>query len=1217
MANLNLHSISSSNKIRRELAHGEDYRAFKNIKDGVLQPVRSPIDVSIFVQRKRYVRKVEEDIKLSRSALGSKRGSNSTSKQGKSKSVPHIKHSFWERAKLTHKQYTDILSTPHLHGCGDIPGLKKMKPQALPTICSPRLAQMAHPSKRRILSVWQDHEQSLPVEALQRLHDMLYTTLNIDMKEARNFFKLCDKKKRKLERKLKQKKKKKRDQKETIWLKNQLEQTSSAILNHFAEQPNLDTNFKQLLLSDVLLSVLGKLTEKKQPLSRYSSNLYDKELVKLVDKIAVWTENVSNIVDIQSLEEEEEEDKAEDQKEISKISEESLSLISSISLGEEPHPDEQSKPGEAGEPGVEGEGTAAELEKVSSLQRLIQILAQASSAYLANHAGYEDLTRNELLHRLKILNRQYVDASPSDIMKSILLDWAMHSAPDQVDSEIIRKIEKMSDLLAAMIDAEEIYGMNIKPDETVGEAAKDGEPGSIPGTTKPTEQEATKKPSDLPKVTEAGEGQPEPGTLTEIKAPDGTVQMGVVDENGEVTPVQLTPSGNLIPTVYDKNAKVVNQVFDKEGNLLDSTFNKFGVPEPDKYNGPLFDDEKKPHELIYNSKGKIIPQCYDKDGNPIAADYDSDGNPIQYGEDGQPVPAEQGDSTEKDKQDQSKPSEKGPEEPAAESQPESETKTEEKVEEKAETPKDKDDQPSSTEEKAEIKKEEAPDSKEKEKPPEVVDTSKEDKKGEDNPPTAGEKEPAPESPAQEGEKPKEAKEIPPEKDVKEEDKKTEGASDTQGQSPEEDKKASEANVEKDPKEELGKDEQKEEIKEKEGDEKVTAEGDKGIEEQKVETTPDDKKQTEEQKEIEEAPGETEKTPEEEETKQKEIDEDVGDEEGEGEEEGEEEEEEEEEGEGEEEGEEEEGEGEEGEVEEPQGEEPPGEEQPEEEPVEAGALIEEEESLGKLEVGDKIPGVKEKGVTIIRGHTPRRIQEHSKDTVCCLSLKIWAVWLLEITHNAHNWTKWITNIISQIREFAAILRGEILLPNGQKKIIFKEDWNKFINDMNEDVIAWRQYSRHINDLTQKIIEKFHGKKIYCCEKCLQDHLIKNVVAAHDTMRALTEALNCTGYWQRCLDEIVQATSKLFTAVPPADEYSSESETGWSYSTSSDDDYDENISYMFKNIETMPLSFWKQPESTPCRCQGQVKQLFPRSPQADVNYTKSFSFGQIDKNIPSKY
>ncbi|EFA09045.1 hypothetical protein TcasGA2_TC006758 [Tribolium castaneum] len=163
--------------------------------------------------------------------------------------------------------------------------------------------------------------------------------------------------------------------------------------------------------------------------------------------------------------------------------------------------------------------------------------------------------------------------------------------------------------------------------------------------------------------------------------------------------------------------------------------------------------------------------------------------------------------------------------------------------------------------------------------------------------------------------------------------------------------------------------------------------------------------------------------------------------------------------------------------------------------------------------------------VIRGHKPSVVYEHTPGTICCLSLKIWAVWLLEIANNAHNWTKWIGAIIKQVRHYVAIIRGDVLLPSGEKQVLYKEEWRKFVKDTEEKVVAWRQYSKHVKDLSTEIMENFHGKKVNCCPKCLQDHLIKNVVTAHETLQALTEAINCAGYWQRCLDRIVEQTSKI--------------------------------------------------------------------------------------------
>lgn len=63
------------------------------------------------------------------------------------------------------------------------------------------------------------------------------------------------------------------------------------------------------------------------------------------------------------------------------------------------------------------------------------------------------------------------------------------------------------------------------------------------------------------------------------------------------------------------------------------------------------------------------------------------------------------------------------------------------------------------------------------------------------------------------------------------------------------------------------------------------------------------------------------------------------------------------------------------------------------------------------------------------------------------------------------------------------------------------------------------------MSQSIVDNFHNKAVNCCPKCLQDHLITNVVVAHDTLQALTEAISCAAYWQRCLDNLVDKTCGL--------------------------------------------------------------------------------------------
>ncbi|CAG9863118.1 unnamed protein product [Phyllotreta striolata] len=163
--------------------------------------------------------------------------------------------------------------------------------------------------------------------------------------------------------------------------------------------------------------------------------------------------------------------------------------------------------------------------------------------------------------------------------------------------------------------------------------------------------------------------------------------------------------------------------------------------------------------------------------------------------------------------------------------------------------------------------------------------------------------------------------------------------------------------------------------------------------------------------------------------------------------------------------------------------------------------------------------------MILGHKPSFIKEHSPDAICCLSLKIWAVWLLEVCHNAHVWTKWMHEIIRRIREFAATVRGDIKLPNGQRKVLYREEWRQFIKETEEKVVYWMDYSEHVRELSQDIIENFQGKPVYCCPKCLQDHLIRNVVTAHETLGSLTDAMNMAQSWRRCLDGLVATCASI--------------------------------------------------------------------------------------------
>lgn len=166
--------------------------------------------------------------------------------------------------------------------------------------------------------------------------------------------------------------------------------------------------------------------------------------------------------------------------------------------------------------------------------------------------------------------------------------------------------------------------------------------------------------------------------------------------------------------------------------------------------------------------------------------------------------------------------------------------------------------------------------------------------------------------------------------------------------------------------------------------------------------------------------------------------------------------------------------------------------------------------------------------IIPKHKPSITFDHAPDTICCLTIKVWATWLLEVANNAQKWSEWLSAIIAEIKQIASIMRGEVLDQDGNMVMFYIEDWRAFVEKVETMIISWRQYSMHVKDLTDKIIHNFHGKRITCCPKCLEDNLIVNIAVAHDISQQLAEAMNTASYWRRWLDSVMMETVRLTSA-----------------------------------------------------------------------------------------
>lgn len=178
----------------------------------------------------------------------------------------------------------------------------------------------------------------------------------------------------------------------------------------------------------------------------------------------------------------------------------------------------------------------------------------------------------------------------------------------------------------------------------------------------------------------------------------------------------------------------------------------------------------------------------------------------------------------------------------------------------------------------------------------------------------------------------------------------------------------------------------------------------------------------------------------------------------------------------------------------------------------------------------------------------RIEEHSPDAVCCVTIKTWTKWLVDVSHNTHHWCQWIQDVIARVRFFAAVIKGEVTMPDGRKRILHKEEWDHFTETLDRDIEAWHKYNEHVKEISENIINEFQNKRIICCPACLNSKLIIDEDSAHQVTDQLVQALNTTSYWRSWLDTIVTEAQKLkdlsFALTPSiGDEDSGSSSLGY--------------------------------------------------------------------------
>lgn len=285
--------------INKELKWGVNYRQQqKKSQNASLAPKSSPLDLKLMWHKYQITKKIQ-DLNLYK-------------KQFFAKPIPKYlkgkKKNEDDRATFTKKQYINYLSTPHLH---DIPqpkvdsraALKKRLPQR----CSPRLIELAQPTKLRVINTWNNYAHALTPEVFERLQALVQTNRTLDPSFARCCFKNLDKKRRKVKRTRRRKKinRKKRVESEK-WLKLQILLTSNALIDFLYHGPLLASDYRQTLISDAILTQLRHHNFFKRKPLRTSKKPFQMAIVNVVDQLSAWIDAVVRYTDVQDPNEDDE-----------------------------------------------------------------------------------------------------------------------------------------------------------------------------------------------------------------------------------------------------------------------------------------------------------------------------------------------------------------------------------------------------------------------------------------------------------------------------------------------------------------------------------------------------------------------------------------------------------------------------------------------------------------------------------------------------------------------------------------------------------------------------------------------------------------------------------------------------------------------------------------------------------------------------------------------
>lgn len=293
-------SPPSINPICTEIEFSRAHKYKKNkIRQDSLVVIGSPINYQFLWDKYQLTKKIDEFQILQQKVNFNKHLTSRKLAESKT---------FIDRNAISKKKYWEYLATPRRRVTTPSESNKNnlvKKKSKISSECSPRLLELAKPSRRRILFNWKDYETTLPVPCLTQLENLLWQNINVNPKFAKCYFKTLDRKKYKKQLLLKKLRRKNRNSKQSkgkMWLQKQVNTTVDVIMNLFKNTPTAHLDFKQMLLSQTILIDLVKCNYLKRQPTRGTNNLYSRSLIDIIDQASIWMDVITRYIDVQYTE---------------------------------------------------------------------------------------------------------------------------------------------------------------------------------------------------------------------------------------------------------------------------------------------------------------------------------------------------------------------------------------------------------------------------------------------------------------------------------------------------------------------------------------------------------------------------------------------------------------------------------------------------------------------------------------------------------------------------------------------------------------------------------------------------------------------------------------------------------------------------------------------------------------------------------------------------